>query len=69
MVGHMTQHELMTAAEVAAKFTVTSRTVNRWVHDGRLVPAHKLPTPTGAYLFHAADVEALAAERAEAGVA
>ena len=50
-------------------FGVTARTVNRWVHDGRLVPAHKLPTPTGAYLFQVADVEALAAERTKAGVA
>ena len=63
MVGHMTQNGLVTAAQVAAKYGVTSRTVNRWVHAGRLTPAQKLPTPTGAYLFHAADVEALANER------
>ena len=69
MVGHMTQHGLMTAAEVAARFGVTARTINRWVHAGRLIPIQKLPTSTGAYLFRAADVEALAAERAEAGVA
>ena len=59
----MTQHGLMTAAEVAARYGVTARTVNRWVHAGRLTPAQKLPTPTGAYLFKASDVEALAAER------
>jgi excisionase family DNA binding protein len=66
MVGHMTQHELMTAAEVAARFGVTARTINRWVHAGRLIPIQKLPTSTGAYLFRAEDVDTFADDRGAA---
>jgi excisionase family DNA binding protein len=66
MVGHMTQHGLMTAAEVAARFGVTARTVNRWIHSGTLIPDQKLPTPTGAYLFRREDIEALAEKRGAA---
>ena len=53
----------MTAAEVAARFGVTARTINRWVHAGTLSPDQKLPTPTGAYLFRREDIEALAATK------
>ena len=66
IVGHMTQHGLMTAAEVAARFGVTARTINRWVHAGTLSPDQKLPTPTGAYLFRREDIEALAEKRGAA---
>ena len=66
MVGHMTQHGLMTAAEVAHLFGVTARTVNRWVHAGVITPDQKLPTPTGAYLFRREDIEALATKRGAA---
>lgn len=34
-------------------------TLSRWVATGRLVPAVQLPGPTGAFLFHRNDVEAL----------
>lgn len=37
--------------------------VARLVYEQKLVPAHKLAGPRGAYLFHRADVVALAAQR------
>jgi hypothetical protein len=41
-------------------------TISRYVAAGKLVPSRKLPRKTGAYLFWRADVERLAALRAEA---
>ncbi len=41
-------------------------TIARYVQSGKLVPSRKLPRKTGAYLFWRADVERLAAIRAEA---
>jgi excisionase family DNA binding protein len=41
----------MTTAEVAAEAQVTPKTVTRWVADGSLTPAAKLPGLRGAYLF------------------
>jgi hypothetical protein len=40
------------------------KTVLRLVESGALVPLHKLPGATGAYLFRRADVLALAEQRA-----
>ena len=37
--------------------------VSRLVTSGRLTPALQLPGERGAYLFHRADIEELAAER------
>ena len=37
--------------------------VARLVYERKLVPARKLPGKNGAYLFHRADVEALARAR------
>lgn len=54
---------LLTAAQVAEIRGVTPKTVHRWAEAGRLPIATKLPGLRGAYLFHRADVEALAAER------
>lgn len=44
--------------------SLSPRWIARLVERGDLTPAHKLPGPTGAYLFELADVEALKAERA-----
>ena len=52
--------EVVTAAEVAARFQCNTRTIARMVNDGRLTPLTKLPGRTGAYLFtreHIEDVE------------
>jgi len=43
---------------------VNRSTLIRWVRDGLLTPATKLDGTNGAYLFHRADVERLARERA-----
>lgn len=54
----------MTAAQAAARLGVDRKTILRWIADGRL-PAVKLAGRTGAYLFDPADVDRLAAQRAE----
>lgn len=51
--------ELLTTAQVATRFGVMPRTVNRWVASGRLPVAMRLPGRTGANLFDPADVEKL----------
>lgn len=40
-------------------------TISRYVADGKLTPSRKLPGRTGAYMFWRADIERLAAQRAE----
>jgi len=42
---------------------VATSTLTRWVADGRLSAALKMPGRNGAFLFHRDDVEALAAAR------
>lgn len=58
--------ELVTAAQAAEILGFTRQAVINRVKDGRLVPASKLPTATGAYLFRRADVEALLEHEPEA---
>lgn len=61
---HMeTSHTLVTTREVATALGCSHRTVLRRVAAGILVPAQKLAGYRGDFLFHPADVEALAAER------
>ena len=54
--------ELLSTREVAALLGAHVATVSRWVAQGRLSPAMKLPGTTGAYLFRRADVEAKLSE-------
>lgn len=54
---------LLTSAQAAALLNVSVWTVNRAAIAGDLPVAHKLHGKRGAYLFHAADVEAYAAQR------
>lgn len=60
-----TQSTLIGSAEAVRLLKVHPVTLSRWVKDGKLVPAHKLPGKNGAYLFNRADIDALATERAE----
>lgn len=55
--------ELLTTAQVAERFKVRSRTVNRWAEAGELEVAMRLPGRTGANLFAPAEVDRFAAER------
>lgn len=51
--------QYLTTAQVAEKADRSIRTVTRWIKNGRLLPALKIPGQTGAYLFdaeHVADV-------------
>lgn len=43
--------ELLTARELSNQSGVPLSTLNRWVREGRIQPARKLPGRTGAYLF------------------
>lgn len=61
-----TQEPFVGAAEACQILEVHAATLGRWVKSGTITPAHKLPGKNGAYLFHRADVEKLATERAEA---
>jgi len=54
----------ISTAEAAAELGITARQVLRLVEDGRLEAAVKLPGLRGAYVFDAAVVESLKAERA-----
>ena len=60
--------DLIGTAEAARLLGIAPVTVTRWVADGTLMLAHKLPTKNGAMLFDRAHVEALAAERSPAEV-
>lgn len=66
MSKHEQNLDLIPTQEVARRAGKDVRTVNRWVIDGRLTPAVKLPGLRGARLFHIADVERLLAEDAAA---
>lgn len=57
----MSTDDLITTAQVAQRLDVSVATVNRWVRDGRIVPAQKLPGATGANLFRPADVDTMQA--------
>ncbi len=59
-------NDLIGSAEACRILGVDKATITRWVTAGTLTPAHKLPGLNGAYLFTRADINQLAAERAEA---
>ena len=55
----ITTREALTILGLAHPASVT-----RFVAEGKLTPARKLPGVSGAFLFLRSDIEALAAERA-----
>lgn len=63
--GMPKSNALVGSAETCQILSVHPATLLRWIKAGRLTPAHKLPGDNGAYLFSRADVEKVAAERAE----
>jgi excisionase family DNA binding protein len=50
---------MVTVTELAERWGVTTRTVQRRIARGELTPAMQLRGKNGAYLFNRADVEAL----------
>lgn len=61
-----TATDALTTAQVCDRFGCDKSTLSRWVREGFIRPAMKLPGPTGAFLFAAAEVarvEPLAAGR------
>lgn len=60
--------ELLATRQVADALGIDVSTISRWVKEGRISPAMRLPGKTGAMLFTPKDVErlrsALAAEAA-----
>lgn len=61
-VAHMRNADYLTTSQVAERLGLNVATINRWVRVGRLTPAMQYPGQRGARLFHAADIDALAAE-------
>lgn len=49
--------DLMPTVEVAKSLGLERSTLSRWVKEGRIAPAMRLPGRTGAFLFHPAEVE------------
>lgn len=53
----------LTTRQAAEQIGVSVPTICRWVGNGKMDAAVKVPNATGAFLFHPAEVERLAAER------
>lgn len=67
LVSKLTPNEeLLNTQQVHERTGWSITSINRWALKG-ILPAHKLPGKTGAYLFRAEDVDAhLASRRAAA---
>lgn len=63
-MASMEQH-LLTSPQAAQRLGVARWTVNRWAKAGRLAYVCQLPGLTGAFLFDAKEIDALAQMRAE----
>lgn len=62
--GMASTPDFITTAEACDMLGGINRsTLKRWVDAGVITPVRKLPGDTGAYLFHLADIEHLAAEK------
>lgn len=59
----MSSPRYLTTPEVASRLGVSRRSISRWAQHGKLEPLHHNPGQTGAYLFDAAQIDAMADER------
>jgi excisionase family DNA binding protein len=50
---------LIASKDVCLRLDINRSTLTRWVAAGKLVPAYRLPSRRGAFLFNSADVDAL----------
>lgn len=57
--------DLLTTAQVEARYGVSRRTITRWAQTGKLPVADRLPGETGALLFRPEDVDAVLASQPE----
>ena len=53
---------LFATVEVAGKLKIERSTLSRWVKEGRIAVAMRLPGPNGAMLFDPAEVDRVARE-------
>ena len=65
----MADDDLIRSREAAEILHRDVRTIHRWVDDGRLPVAIKVPGYRGGYLFHRREVEAFAADLADTDTA
>jgi excisionase family DNA binding protein len=61
----MPDEPLIGSAEACEAIGIDRSTLTRWVAQGRITPAHKMPGSSGAFLFKRADVAQLVLLRAE----
>lgn len=61
----MNTDALIGSKDACRILNIDKATLSRWVTAGTLTPALQLPGRNGAYLFHRAHIEQLAAQRAD----
>lgn len=59
----MVKVDMIGVTEAAQRAAVHRNTIYRWVEDGTLKPAMKLPGVTGVFMFNGRDVDKLARTR------
>ena len=57
--------DLVSTTQVCHILNRDKRTIRRWIAEGRLRPVYKLAGKTGAYVFRAEDIDALAEQLSE----
>lgn len=50
-LAHVPISDLLTTQQAAEVLGISRRTLTRWVEDGKVPVAHRLPGETGAFLF------------------
>lgn len=67
MVCGMATHTDLVGSSEACRLlnNIDKATLSRWVRDGKVKPAHKLPGRNGAFLFDRAEIGRVAAEQEE----
>jgi DNA-binding transcriptional MerR regulator len=63
-IAYLMPDELLSTKTVADMLKTTVTTINRWAIEGRIKPAGKVPTRTGARLYRRSEVERVIAVRA-----
>lgn len=58
-----TTTKLVGISQVVERLQITRTAVSKMVARGELTPAQKMPGRFGMYLFHEADIDAIAAKR------